>query len=48
MVRAAGIWAASVHKVWAANDLKPHLTRSFKLSNDPFRGEILGRHRPLS
>ncbi|EPM65014.1 transposase, partial [Pseudomonas syringae pv. theae ICMP 3923] len=20
---------------WAANDIKPHLTRTFKLSNDP-------------
>lgn len=24
-----------MHKLWAANDLKPHLTRTFKLSNDP-------------
>jgi len=24
-----------VHRVWAANGLKPHLTRTFKLSNDP-------------
>ena len=35
MARAAGISATSVHKLWAANDLKPHLTRTFKLSNDP-------------
>ena len=35
MVRAARISATSVHKIWAANDLKPHLTRTFKLSNDP-------------
>ena len=35
MARAAGISATSVHKIWAANDLKPHLTRTFKLSNDP-------------
>jgi len=32
---AAGISATTVHKLWAANDLKPHLTRTFKLSNDP-------------
>ncbi len=24
-----------VHRVWKANQLKPHLTRTFKLSNDP-------------
>jgi transposase len=24
-----------VHRVWRANPLKPHLTRTFKLSNDP-------------
>ena len=24
-----------VHRVWKANGLKPHLTRTFKLSNDP-------------
>ncbi|NCE88410.1 IS630 family transposase [Pseudomonas sp. Q1] len=35
MARATGISATSVHKLWAANDLKPHLTRTFKLSNDP-------------
>ena len=35
MARAAGISATSVHKLWTANDLKPHLTRTFKLSNDP-------------
>lgn len=35
MARVAGISATSVHRLWAANDLKPHLTRTFKLSNDP-------------
>ena len=34
MVRAAGISTASVQRLWAANDIKPHLTRNFKLSND--------------
>jgi hypothetical protein len=24
-----------VQRIWAANDLKPHRTRTFKLSNDP-------------
>lgn len=26
---------ATVHKLWASNDLKPHLIRTFKVSNDP-------------
>lgn len=34
MARAAGISATTVHKLWATNDLKPHLTRTLKLSND--------------
>ena len=34
MARAAGISAASVQRLWAANDIKPHLSRTFKLSND--------------
>jgi transposase/predicted XRE-type DNA-binding protein len=34
MARAAGISKASVQRLWAANDIKPHLTRTFKLSND--------------
>lgn len=35
MAQAAGVSQASVHRIWKANDLKPHLTTSFKLSNDP-------------
>src|SRR6202007_1120599 len=34
MARAVGISAASVQRLWAANDIKPHLWRTFKLSND--------------
>ena len=34
MARAAGISQASVQRLWAANDIKPHLSRTFKLSND--------------
>lgn len=30
-----GVSASMVHRVWRANGLKPHLTRTFKLSNDP-------------
>ena len=35
MARAVGISHDSVHRIWRANDLKPHLTRTFKLSRDP-------------
>lgn len=30
-----GVSASMVHRVWRANGLKPHLRRTFKLSNDP-------------
>lgn len=30
-----GVSRTMVHRVWQANGLKPHLSRSFKLSNDP-------------
>lgn len=36
MARVAGISPASVQRIWAANDIKPHLTCTFKLSNDPY------------
>lgn len=35
LARQVGVSPASVQRVWAANDIKPHLTRTFKLSNDP-------------
>jgi hypothetical protein len=35
MARRAGIAPSSVHKIWAAHGLKPHLTKTFKLSRDP-------------
>lgn len=31
----AGVSHSTVQRLWAANDLKPHRTRTFKLSNDP-------------
>jgi len=34
MARAAGISKASVQRLWAANDIKPHLTRTFEGSSD--------------
>ena len=35
MASALGISHQSVHSIWSKNDLKPHLTRTFKISNDP-------------
>lgn len=35
MARAARVSVSTVHALWQANDIKPHLTRTFKLSNDP-------------
>jgi transposase len=34
MAQATGVSPASVQRLWAANDIKPHLLRTFKLSND--------------
>ena len=35
MAKAAGISRSSVQRIWAAAGLKPHLVRTFKVSNDP-------------
>ncbi|MEY4489137.1 MAG: hypothetical protein RIQ79_1645 [Verrucomicrobiota bacterium] len=35
MARHAGVSKSRVQTLWSQNDLKPHLTRTFKLSNDP-------------
>lgn len=35
MARAAQVSPGTVHALWRANDIKPHLTRTFKLSKDP-------------
>lgn len=34
MAREVGISPDSVHRIWQANDLKPHRTRTFKVSRD--------------
>jgi transposase len=34
MGRHAGVSASTVHRIWSKNGLKPHITRTFKLSND--------------
>lgn len=35
MAEAVGISPSSVGRIWAEAGLKPHLTRGFKVSNDP-------------
>lgn len=35
MARHVGLSKDAVQRLWAANDIKPHRTRTFKLSNDP-------------
>jgi len=35
MAREVGISPDSVHRIWKANDIKPHLVKTFKLSTDP-------------
>ena len=41
MGKAVGISHATVARVWKANGLKPHLVRTFKVSNDPNFAEKL-------
>jgi transposase len=35
MARETGISPYSVHRIWRANQIKPHLVKTFKVSNDP-------------
>ena len=35
LAKAVGLSHSSVQRIWAAHGLKPHLTKTFKLSNDP-------------
>jgi transposase len=41
MAEAVGVSHSTVHRVWKANHLKPHLVRKFKVSNDPRFAEKL-------
>jgi transposase len=41
MAEAVGVSAASVRRIWRAHGLKPHLQRTFKVSNDPLFAEKL-------
>lgn len=34
MAQSAGVSKATVQRLWSANDIKPHIVRTFKLSND--------------
>ena len=35
MAKEVGVSRHTVHTIWMRNDLKPHRTRTFKLSKDP-------------
>jgi transposase len=35
MARHAGMSASTVQRIWVKNELKPHVVKTFKLSNDP-------------
>jgi transposase len=41
MAEKAGVSEATVRRIWRAHGLKPHLSRSFKVSNDPQFAEKL-------
>jgi transposase len=41
MAKAVGVGKDAVRRIWAAHGLKPHLVRTFKLSNDPHFEEKL-------
>ena len=41
MAAKAGVSEATVRRIWRAHGLKPHLSRSFKVSNDPEFAEKL-------
>ena len=41
MAKAVGVSKATVQRVWSANGLKPHLVKTFKLSNDRHFAEKL-------
>ena len=36
MAREVGISPDSVQRIWRANDIRPHLVRTFKVSNDKY------------
>jgi len=54
MAAKVGVSPATVQRIWSARGLKPHLVKTFKLSNDPKfedpsrRWMRLGRPRPVA
>ena len=42
MAKAVGLSPYSGHQIWARNDIQPHLSRTFKLSQDPQFEEKFG------
>jgi hypothetical protein len=48
MAEAMGISHTSVQRIWAEYGLKPHLVKSFKVSNDPDFAEKARRYRRWS
>src|SRR6202167_1763653 len=48
MAKAVGVSHRSVQRVWAGAGLKPHIMRTFKVSNDPkFAEKVVDVCRPL-
>ena len=45
MAAAVSVSEATVRRIWQANGLKPHLARTFKVSNDPQFARKAGVHR---
>jgi transposase len=42
MAKAQGVSSTTVQRIWSARGLKPHLVKTFKLSNDPhFEGKLI-------
>lgn len=41
MAQAVGVSKATIQRIWSANGLKPHLVKTFKVSNDPQFAEKL-------
>jgi transposase len=49
MAKAAGLSEKSVRRIWQKHGLKPHLVRTFKVSNDlQFAEKLEANRRPLS
>ena len=47
MAKAVGVSHSTVNRIWNKNDIKPHLTKTFKISKDPkFEKNILYKSTP--